>query len=36
VTIRASFAPSNFRNEVVSAWLNFYVMAATDPMRGGF
>jgi TetR/AcrR family transcriptional repressor of bet genes len=28
VTIRASFAPSNFRNEVVSAWLNFYVMAA--------
>jgi TetR/AcrR family transcriptional repressor of bet genes len=31
VTIRASFAPSNFRREVVSAWLNFYVMAATDP-----
>jgi TetR/AcrR family transcriptional repressor of bet genes len=31
VTIRASFAPSNFRREVVSAWLNFYVMAATEP-----
>jgi len=31
LTIRASFAPSNFRSEVVSAWLNFYVMAATDP-----
>jgi TetR/AcrR family transcriptional repressor of bet genes len=31
VTIRASFAPSNFRNEVVSAWLNFYVMAAREP-----
>jgi TetR/AcrR family transcriptional repressor of bet genes len=30
-TIRASFAPSNFRREVISAWLNFYVMAATDP-----
>src|SRR6056297_3869355 len=31
LTIRASFAPSNFRREVVAAWLNFYVMAATDP-----
>jgi TetR/AcrR family transcriptional repressor of bet genes len=31
VLIRASFAPSNFRREVMSAWLNFYVMAATEP-----
>ncbi|MGP1357147.1 transcriptional regulator BetI [Roseicyclus sp.] len=30
-TIRASFGPSNFRREVVAAWLNFYVLAATDP-----
>jgi TetR/AcrR family transcriptional repressor of bet genes len=29
--IRASFAPSNFRREVVAAWLNFYVLAAADP-----
>jgi TetR/AcrR family transcriptional repressor of bet genes len=26
-TIRASFSPSNFRTEVIAAWLNFYVMA---------
>ncbi len=25
--VRASFAPSNFRDEVVAAWLNFYVQA---------
>ena len=31
VLVRASFAPSNFRREVISAWLNFYVMAATEP-----
>lgn len=29
--IRASFGPSNFRREIVAAWLNFYVLAATDP-----
>ncbi len=29
--IRASFAPSNFRREVIAAWLNFYVLAAADP-----
>ncbi|MDG4647739.1 transcriptional regulator BetI [Roseibacterium sp. SDUM158017] len=29
--VRASFGPSNFRREVVAAWLNFYVLAATDP-----
>lgn len=29
--IRASFAPANFRREVVSAWLNFYVLAQTKP-----
>lgn len=28
--IRASFGPSNFRHEVVAAWLNFYVLALTD------
>jgi TetR/AcrR family transcriptional repressor of bet genes len=27
----ASFSPSNFRREVVSAWLNFYVLAQTIP-----
>jgi len=27
----ASFSPSNFRREVVSAWLNFYVLAQTVP-----
>lgn len=29
--IRASFTPTNFRREVVGAWLNFYVMAQTVP-----
>lgn len=29
--VTASFAASNFRPEVVSAWLNFYVMAQTQP-----
>lgn len=29
--VRASFGPSNFRREVIAAWLNFYVLAATDP-----
>lgn len=29
--IRASFAPDQFRPEVVSAWLNFYVLASTSP-----
>lgn len=29
--VRASFGATNFRAEVVSAWLNFYVLAATDP-----
>ncbi len=28
--LRASFEPANFRPEVVSAWLNFYVHAQTD------
>jgi TetR/AcrR family transcriptional repressor of bet genes len=28
--IDASFAPDSFRREVVSAWLNFYVLAQTD------
>lgn len=28
--IGASFAPANFRREVVSAWLNFYVLALTN------
>ena len=27
----ASFSPSNFRREVVGAWLNFYVLAQTVP-----
>jgi TetR/AcrR family transcriptional regulator, transcriptional repressor of bet genes len=27
----ASFSPANFRREVVSAWLNFYVLAQTTP-----
>jgi TetR/AcrR family transcriptional repressor of bet genes len=27
--IRASFSTSNFRREVISAWLNFYVLAQT-------
>lgn len=29
--IRASFSTSNFCPEVVSAWLNFYVLAQTSP-----
>lgn len=29
--IRASFSPGNFRREVVAAWLNFYVLAQTQP-----
>jgi TetR/AcrR family transcriptional repressor of bet genes len=29
--IRASFSAANFRREVVSAWLNFYVLAQTQP-----
>ncbi|CUH35435.1 transcriptional regulator BetI [Jannaschia seosinensis] len=28
--VRASFTPSNFRDEVVAAWLNFYVRAHRD------
>lgn len=32
--VRASFSAQNFRAEVVSAWLNFYVQAQTsDPAR---
>jgi len=29
--IRASFSAANFRREVISAWLNFYVLAQTKP-----
>ena len=29
--VRASFSPTNFRREVVGAWLNFYVLAQTVP-----
>jgi TetR/AcrR family transcriptional repressor of bet genes len=29
--IRACFGPTSFRREVVSAWLNFYVLAQTEP-----
>lgn len=29
--IRASFSPANFRQEVIAAWLNFYVLAQTQP-----
>ena len=29
--LRASFSPTNFRREVVGAWLNFYVLAQTVP-----
>lgn len=32
--VRASFDDSNFRPEVVSAWLNFYVKARTSPEIG--
>src|SRR6056297_2723416 len=29
--VRASFAPVNFRSEVIAAWLTFYVTAQTSP-----
>ena len=29
--IRASFSPTNFRAEVIAAWLNFYVLAQQSP-----
>ncbi|MXQ06404.1 transcriptional regulator BetI [Alphaproteobacteria bacterium GH1-50] len=29
--VEGSFAPSNFRSDVVSAWLNFYVLALSSP-----
>lgn len=29
--VKASFASSNFRPEVIAAWLNFYVLAQTVP-----
>ncbi|WP_373635795.1 transcriptional regulator BetI [Yoonia sp. SS1-5] len=29
--IRASFTSSNFRREVIAAWLNFYVLAQSSP-----
>jgi TetR/AcrR family transcriptional repressor of bet genes len=29
--VRAGFGSSNFRREVVAAWLNFYVLAQTNP-----
>lgn len=29
--IRAGFSTSNFRREVIAAWLNFYVLAQTSP-----
>lgn len=29
--LRASFSPTNFRREVIGAWLNFYVLAQTVP-----
>lgn len=29
--LRASFGPTNFRREVVGAWLNFWVLAQTVP-----
>lgn len=29
--IAASFAPGSFRREAISAWLNFYVLAQTNP-----
>jgi TetR/AcrR family transcriptional regulator, transcriptional repressor of bet genes len=29
--VQASFSPTNFRREVVGAWLNFYVLAQTVP-----
>lgn len=32
--IRAGFTEANFRKEVVSAWLSFYVLAQTSPRAG--
>lgn len=29
--LRACFAPGSFRREVVAAWLNFYVLAQSEP-----
>jgi len=29
--VAGSFAPGSFRREVISAWLNFYVLAQTNP-----
>lgn len=29
--VRAGFGTSNFRREVIAAWLNFYVLAQTSP-----
>jgi TetR/AcrR family transcriptional repressor of bet genes len=29
--VRASFAPANFRGEVIAAWLTFYITAQTNP-----
>ncbi len=29
--IRASFSPTNFRREIIAAWLNFYVLAQRSP-----
>ena len=29
--VRASFSPSNFRREAISAWLNFWVLAQSVP-----
>lgn len=33
-TVRASFSASNFHPDVIAAWLNFYVLALTDPSAG--
>ncbi|MEC8628587.1 MAG: transcriptional regulator BetI [Pseudomonadota bacterium] len=32
--IRSSFSPANFRQDVIAAWLNFYVLALTSPEAG--
>lgn len=32
--VRTSFSPANFRREVVAAWMNFYVLAQTQPEAG--
>lgn len=32
--IRSSFTPANFRQDVIAAWLNFYVLALTSPEAG--